>query len=304
MVHNTCIHCSRLCPHRDNVPDCISRLFPDRNNDRYGAWHDSGDGPVETTDSHLHRSQYDQQRDHTRRTSSICTGVTPGRCITGWFWGLHSDGKTITVPAGIHVYCSKRDVSEWALRIAVSIEGDNNSYTLPCPARTSAKMATDTLTLRHASPLPVAPTEDKLQLQISHTRGILFNDGALPVAADDSRSHDLNIHAWYIDEQSSEQGLPGLYRLSLVKGGSMQHQEIMPGVENLQIQFGVDRNTDGIIDGFVEPDEVTDNLIHAVQISIQMRSAHPETGYVNKEPYTDDNYRRLSATRTVWLRNS
>jgi type IV pilus assembly protein PilW len=220
------------------------------------------------------------------------------------FWGLHSDGKTITVPAGIHVYCSKRDVSEWALRIAVSIEGDNNSYTLPCPARTSAKMATDTLTLRHASPLPVAPTEDKLQLQISHTRGILFNDGALPVAADDSRSHDLNIHAWYIDEQSSEQGLPGLYRLSLVKGGSMQHQEIMPGVENLQIQFGVDRNTDGIIDGFVEPDEVTDNLIHAVQISIQMRSAHPETGYVNKEPYTDDNYRRLSATRTVWLRNS
>jgi type IV pilus assembly protein PilW len=223
--------------------------------------------------------------------------------LTG-FWGLHSDGETITVPADIIVYCGKKDVSVWALQTAVSIEGDNNSYTLPCPARTSAEMATDTLTLRHASARPVAPTKDKLQLQTSHTGGTLFNDGALPSASAGLRTHNLNIHSWYIDKHSSEPDLPGLYRLSLVKGGSMQHQEIMPGVENLQILFGVDRDTDGIIDGFVEPDEVTDSLIHAVQIRIQLRSAHPEPGYVNKEPNTGDNYRRLSATRTVWLRNS
>jgi type IV pilus assembly protein PilW len=229
--------------------------------------------------------------------------------LTG-YWGLHADGSTLIVPPSLSAHCSGNDVSAWALQPDIAVAASNDSYTLPCPAHLTAMTGADTLTLRHASPAPAEPKANTIQLQTSHSGGTLFNDGALALAdlADpDLAIHDVNVHAWYIDTHSSEGSLPALRRYTLTSNGLMQNQEIMPGVENLQILLGVDRDADGVVDGFVEPGNEAGGDILAIQLWVLLRSMLPEPGHYDPEygaaaGYTNS-YRRISAERTVWLRN-
>jgi type IV pilus assembly protein PilW len=85
----------------------------------------------------------------------------------------------------------------------------------------------------------------------------VFNDGRMPAGYDtaSSSTHDLRVHAYYIDEQSSfAADTPSLRRLTLVRGGILQNQEIITGVENLQVQFGLDTNGDGTVERYVDRD--------------------------------------------------
>ena len=75
----------------------------------------------------------------------------------------------------------------------------------------------------------------------------------LPAALQNLPLHNVLVHGWYVDAASSEANLPALYRYTLVSGGLLQNQEIMPGIEDFQVTLGVDRDADGQIDGFVDP---------------------------------------------------
>lgn len=223
------------------------------------------------------------------------------------YWGLHADGTRLITPASLSAHCSGNDVSTWALQPAVPVAVSNDDYTIPCPAHHTAMAGADTLTLRHASPTATELHANTIQLQTSHSAGTLFADGAMPIADPDLPIHDVYVHAWYIDTHSSEGSLPALRRYALVNNGLMQNQEIMPGIEDLQISFGIDRDADGIVDGFVEPGNEADGAILAVQLWVLLRSLLPEPGHYDPEfgAATDsaNSYRRISAERTLWLRN-
>ena len=226
--------------------------------------------------------------------------------LTG-YWGLHADGAALVVPVSLSAHCAGNDVSAWALQTDVAVAVSNDSYTIPCPAHLTAMAGADTLTLRHASPTPTEPHANTIQLQTSHSEGTLFNDGAIPIADPDLPIHDVNVHAWYIDTHSSEGTLPALRRYALVNNGLMQNQEVMPGIENLQISLGIDRDADGVVDGFVEPGNEADGVILAIQLWVLLRSMLPEPGHYDPEFGAADgydiSYRRISAERTLWLRN-
>jgi type IV pilus assembly protein PilW len=226
--------------------------------------------------------------------------------LTG-FWGLHTNGSMLVVPSSLTAHCSGNDVSNWALQPDVPAAASNNSYRLPCPPHSTAMTGTDTLTLRHASPGPTEARSNTIQLQTSYTDGTLFNDGMPPSADPDLPVHDVNVHAWYVDEHSSEGNLPALRRYALVNNGLMQNQEIMPGVEDLQILLGVDRDADGVIDGFVEPGNEAGGNILAIRLWLLLRSMLPEHGHNDPEfgpaDGSENSYRRISAERTIRLRN-
>jgi hypothetical protein len=101
--------------------------------------------------------------------------------------------------------------------------------------------------------------------------------------------------------------VPSLFRVSLSDVGLPVINELLPGVENFQVQFGINNqyvNADDIALANW-PDVVT------VRIWLLVRSECAETGYVDNSTYTmgDDNYvvadsfRRQLYSSVVMIRN-
>jgi type II secretory pathway pseudopilin PulG len=251
------------------------------------------------------------------------------------FWGRTNESASMILDPALQVMCGTADVTDWALgsgNRGTGIDADDDNYALPCPG-VSPRANSDVLVVRRVSTdqgplgLGVDPNPGQVQVLSQSVGGHIFADGILPVAPDPDRNqlHDVVINAYYVSNQSKYSNtLPSLRRRSLV-GSTMQDQEIIAGVENLQVQFGVDRNFDGQVDGYVDDDNVTkrDDNIVAVRLWLLIRGDADETGqgYVDNNSYaTPDadgfvitpsvgndypqNYRRFAITRTVILKNA
>lgn len=216
------------------------------------------------------------------------------------YWGLHSQGENVNNPGGISIVCSNTDVSAWALRTDAAFEVINNGPGLPCPAYSATINTSDILVIRHASPTTVEPRNRSVQLASSHQRSVFFDDGSPPDLDPPTAIHDLNVHAWYLDQQSSEGTLPALRRYTLVHNGLLQNQEIMPGIEKLEVLLGIDEDDDGLVDNFVSSELAADQRVLALRLRISVRSLKPEPG---KSPEYPASYRRLNVERTIPLNN-
>lgn len=232
------------------------------------------------------------------------------------YWGQHSDGHSISMGPQVAARCGGRDASRWALDLVSAVQADNNTFTLPCRPASGHVANTDTLTVRHASQLTALPDKGRIQLYTNHQGGVVSQSGiAGTTTTGIEETYNVEVHAWHLVRKSSEAGLPALRRLTLVDGGEIQSQEIIPGVENFQVTLGIDRDDDGMVDGFVNPDATAEAPIMAVRYWLLLRSAAPEPGHIDSGPWhsidtnaamplrPDDGYRRVAIERTVWLRN-
>jgi hypothetical protein len=136
-----------------------------------------------------------------------------------------------------------------------------------------------------------------------HDQGIVFSGGIKPKLNSPAAIHNLQINAWYVDQASSEAGLPALRRYTLTHNGVMQNQEIMPGVEDLQILLGIDNNADGHVDKFITSEQQNKHPVVALQVQLQLRSSALEPGHSNTEFNVNDGYRRLKVARTIAFKN-
>jgi type IV pilus assembly protein PilW len=122
--------------------------------------------------------------------------------------------------------------------------------------------------------------------------------------------------------------MPSLRRKTLGLGPAISDEEVLPGVEDLQIQFGVDTDPvggddRGIVDRYVNPDDPIldesdaafneDAEILAVRIWLRLRAERREPGLPadNGFSYGDrvtgpfnDGFRRIVLSRTIYLRNA
>jgi type IV pilus assembly protein PilW len=242
------------------------------------------------------------------------------------FWGRTNEAAFIDVPAGIDVTCAGADVTDWALALDAAVAASDDRYDLPCPAFGAHRPDTDVLVLRHASAQPAILRPGVLQVQSNRMSGTLLNDGELPAGFDPppaTATHDLQVHAYYVDDRSSVGGLPSLRRMALVPGGLMQDEEIIPGVENMQVQLGVDTDEDGDVERYVDPDHdivspgaagyLPTARILAVRLWLIVRSEQPEAmvdDAVYFPPDADlpplaptDKRRRMQLATTIFLRN-
>ncbi|MGB5345441.1 MAG: PilW family protein, partial [Woeseia sp.] len=147
----------------------------------------------------------------------------------------------------------------WALDVARPVEGNNNAYNLLCGAVGGAQPNSDIVTTRRATVAPVAPQNGRLQIQSTRIQGQIFANGAVPAAFNPAASatHDLMISSYYVAADSALiPGVPTLRRKSLASAGGaplVVDQEVAPGVENMQLQFGVDVDADNTVDRYVNP---------------------------------------------------
>ncbi len=250
-------------------------------------------------------------------------------------WGRHSRGRSIEgrsligaanpLGLGAPINCG----ANWALNLGRPLEGTNNAYALPCAATGGAQPNSDVITTRRATVAATALNNGRLQIQSTRIQGELFDDGAIPAgfSAADSETHDLLINTYYVSPDSTLiPGVPTLRRKSLVfVGGAsvIQDQEVAPGVENLQIQFGVDVNDDNTVDRYVNPgDNIFDPLdaafipgakVITARVWLIIRSISPEIGLNDLRDYEpgdvdlgvpNDDFRRMQVSKTILLRNA
>ena len=143
----------------------------------------------------------------------------------------------------------------------------------------------------------------------------------------DSSTHNLLVSSYYVAADSNLiPGVPSLRRKTLVVNGGVseiEDQEVAPGVENLQVQLGIDVDEDNTVDRYVNPgDEIYDPTapgylpgarVITARVWIVVRGVSAEVGIQDNTDYEpgdvdlgtySDNFRRLMVSKTILLRNS
>jgi type IV pilus assembly protein PilW len=224
---------------------------------------------------------------------------------------------------------------DFARIVTASLEGTNNQYSLECAADgAGAVTSADTLIVRRASTAPPPATTGRLLVCSTRSSIQLVDNSSTCTAAPFGQVNDLLVNAYYINRDSKFlAGWPALHRWGLENPAKLTDVELVPGVEDMQIQFGIDLTGNlGIATGYVNPGEVPEGAqIVSVRLWLLVRAETPEQGYDNEETYEygdrlqasggttsdlnatdadkaaykpDDHFRRLLVSRTILVRNA
>lgn len=218
----------------------------------------------------------------------------------------------------------------WALDLAMTVDGDNNNYVFPCTAQGSGAVAnSDVITVRRATVAPVALEAGRLQIQTTRIQGEIFDDGLVPgtFSPADSTTHNLMVNSYYVAANSDLiPGAPTLRRkrLAVAAGvATIVDEEVAPGVENIQMQLGIDLDQDNSVDRYVNPgDEVYDPSapgfvpgarVLTARVWMVVRGVTIENGIQDNTDYEpgdvdlgvqNDAFRRMQVSKTILLRNT
>ena len=257
------------------------------------------------------------------------------------FWGGNADITAIDDHVGGTGKIATDDGTcvdaSWARMLTHRIFGKNDTRAgYSClPSDTTHKG--DILVTRYAAPWEVGDTTtpnfvpNQYYLRSSLFEGQLFKcstgcpeDAGYPIDAPGVRTAELVSHGYFIhavqtsDKCPTAGKIPSLYRQTLANGvvDTSTPEEIAYGVDNFQVQYGLDTSVplDNSVDSFVDAAAAGDAMwgqVIAARIWLLVRAECPETGYTNDTTYTmagtdytpNDHYRRQLYTSTISLRN-
>ncbi len=259
--------------------------------------------------------------------------------LAGFWGGLGGASADLRNGAGVTITCGGADVTAWVMDTGnpvanqvTPIEGLRRESDLPLNCRGEyARDNSDVLIVRRAKTVPkLAAESDVVQIQSNGKIGAFFDDNTAPdTATENGQIFDVSFSAYYISDRSKyDANLPSLRRLSLV-GNRIEDQEIIPGVENLQVQFGIDAppisdtpQIEMYVDG--DDDRIDDGVIVSTRLWLLVRSERNEIGQGYEDtagPYqTPDltglqvgptidpvdyppTFRRQALSKTIVLRN-
>jgi len=243
-------------------------------------------------------------------------------------WGLLKGAESLTGKAAQTAAVSAmggaaatRCGTNFGLDLENNLEGTDNSYAAVCAAFNNNPMPNaDTITVRRASvspstvppavgPLRVCSTRSAGVLVVDTTTGVCTGVAAVPPSA---QINDLVVNMYYVDRDSDQQqGLPSLRRWFLDPTPDFKEAEIIPGVEDMQVQYGVDLTgglgpAGGAATQYLDAGPALTALLTAannpaqivsVRIWLLIRAETPEGGFTDDRIYEYGN--RLQANGTT-----
>lgn len=277
----------------------------------------------------------------------VIDAIEPDLRMASYF-GLTSRGTKIVnratpldpIPAGLVV---NNDCGQnWAINTDLPVSGSNNLYVWACPAfGVGAQLQADTLEMRRVTEDPIALLQNgTMYLQSARFwDSQLFVGVGIPagVPAATSATHRFIVNGYYVSQNSSldtpGNAIPSLRMQSLVRGiggaaPTIVDQEILPGVEDFQVQFGIDTDlvdtpNRGSVNRYVNPGHpiitpgnvafLPDAQVLAIRVWMRVRAERPENGFTDTTNYVyadqnvpafNDQFRRALVTKTIYLRNA
>jgi type IV pilus assembly protein PilW len=223
--------------------------------------------------------------------------------------------------------------NNFAVDLLATVQGSNDAagpITTCAPPSSSPNAGayvtnTDTLTIRRASTVSATATAARVQLYVNalkRANQFVFNNASAPSTVDTNRQvRNLIVRTYYVAANSQARtGFPTLWRKSLDSNGTAPlviDEEILPGVEDFQVQFGIDTGdhdgvsgididadgngvpdmVNGVISRWVNPDSALLNSpdattpginaqVVAVRVWLRLRAEDRETGFTDNRTYT------------------
>jgi type IV pilus assembly protein PilW len=217
----------------------------------------------------------------------------------------------------------------WAVKLPAYVEVADDTYGLACAEFGTAGAGADTLTIRRASTQIItagqlAANSGRVKIQTSRVQGSLFGGATIPAGYSPalSETRPLVAHGYYVDQASEmDPAMPSLRRkqLDFVGGAAViVDREIVPGVEDLQVEFGVDLDNDQNADYFVQPGAgiPAGDQVVAARVWLLVRAEQQELGFLDSRTYDyasrtgaatitpNDAFRRVLVSKTIALRNT
>ena len=263
------------------------------------------------------------------------------------YWGLNTtttyvEGRASTGVA--HVLGPATCGNNWTIDLDEAIGGSNNSYGFGCAGMAPVETNADTLIVRHTNEDPdVLPLTGANTMRIQSRRApglsVVFRGTAIPggfnFTATNSQTFRLRTNGYYVSRTSALSFggalVPSLRVWTLLDSGALQNQEVIAGVEDLQVELGIDTDPPAntserySIDRWVNVDDPlvdTTNpgfdinlptVVLGVRVWVRVRAERPENGYVDTNNYVyadqnvgpfNDNFRRMVVSKTIYLRNA
>jgi type IV pilus assembly protein PilW len=228
----------------------------------------------------------------------------------------------------------------WTIHLDAAVEGGNDGYRWSCaPYGGRASTGGDTLIVRRAGAQAEAALEQGvLYVRSTHLQAgrlLVGGDAQGPLAVGDpAPAHRLLVSGYYVSPTSSlstaGNPVPSL-RVKALRGGAqgprVVDEEVLPGIEDLQVELGVDTDPPGApgrgaVSRYVHPEAPlldpassafdSGARVLAVRVWLRARAERPERGYVDtaayeyadrREPPPLDGFRRLVIGKTIYLRN-
>ncbi|WP_455201814.1 PilW family protein [Kaarinaea lacus] len=107
-------------------------------------------------------------------------------------------------------------------------------------------------------------------------------------------------HTYYISNNSA--GVPSLFRMTMGNAGSMTPEELVDGIEDMQLLYGEDSDDDGTPNRYVNSTLVTDwNNVISIRVELQIRSIEDNVA-AELTAYGDHRLRRTFTT-SIAIRN-
>jgi type IV pilus assembly protein PilW len=230
---------------------------------------------------------------------------------------------------------------------SATVEAYENSYPMPsgCDAEGGGHNgSSDTLVVRRTGLADEAASDSRLQLYTNRLipmdqRLFISDDAPGELDAGLKEIRDVVVQTYYIASQAENHPEVPALRVKQLIGGSgspaWDDREIIRGVEDMQVEFGVDPGAD--LDGDGAPDDISNDgmadivngdalryvppgdpltrsgQVVSVRLWLRVRAEEPEVGFRDDRTYTygstlnfqpDDGFRRVLMSRTIFLRNS
>jgi len=234
--------------------------------------------------------------------------------------------------------------TNYGVDVMQPVQATNNAYSLACAVQGGGRYGvSDTLTVRRSEMDAVAPTASRFQLFTNRlnpdlNRFFISNTAPGTITTDVTEVRNMVVNTYYVAiNADARPGLPALRIKQLTTDGAspvILDQEVIRGVEDIQIEFGIDpgkdTDNDGVIDlvpgvgvaetvngdtqRYVPPDNaiVATGQVTAVRIWVRVRAEEAEAGFRDQRVLTyagqtftpNDGFRRVLMSRTIFLRNA
>jgi Tfp pilus assembly protein PilW len=233
------------------------------------------------------------------------------------FWGMKKGAAAVTdVVAGTDVTanCGGNGWVGDASKYINGFDGDGTAAGwggMACTA-TNRNTASDVLIVRRASGETSALDVTKVQVQSNRAQATVFKSATAPggyAAWPAAETRDMVVNVYYVSSNAGQFAL----RRKALRGLTMVDEEVIPGVQDMQLEFGIDANGDGTADKYVNPGSVGTATIISARIYLLVRSEADEQGYINSINYryanvdiaaANDKRRRFVMSKTIQIRNA
>ena len=148
------------------------------------------------------------------------------------------------------------------------------------------RMAGFNSTISLSSPIAINPMEEGIR------------DGTDSIAVQYQYNEVERSITYFVDDDPAE---PHLIRKVAEGGVDLSATPLSNNIRDLQLTYGIDLDSDGIVDEWQEAPVGSEDKIIAGRISVQVRSGKPDPDYIH--PVTGDNYRTRQLQSLVRIRN-